>query len=164
MAGPYGPLGHGSFLPVIEIISKNIIQVIEKMQVERIKWLYPRQDVVDQFVEHADLFLTRTAWSGACHSWFKRGRLDGPLAMFPGTRLTYIDLISKPRFEDYVIEHLNNTNMFEFLGSGFDVREFDGRDLSFYLGLLDGEDKQIDLESEVMNEIVAKIPQAVNRG
>lgn len=33
-------------------------------------------------------------------------------------------------------------NVFAFLGNGFEVREFDGRDITDYLGLLDGVDVQ----------------------
>jgi hypothetical protein len=73
--------------------------------------------------------------------------------MFPGSRLTYLDLLSTPRFEDYHIEYLNSLNMFEFLGNGFSMREFDGRDLSYYLGLLDGEDHQINLEDDLHDEL-----------
>lgn len=162
IGGPYGPLGHGSFLPVCESLVKNVIQVINKVQKDRIKSLYPRQEVVDQFVEHADLFLHRTAWASGCSSWFKQGRVDGPLPMFPGSRLTYLDLLSAPRFEDYHIEYLNKMNQFEFIGNGFDVREFDGRDMSYYLGLLKNEDKQIDLEGTVLQDMASVIPQAVN--
>jgi hypothetical protein len=41
-----------------------------------------------------------------------------------------------PRYEDYDIEY-HGENMFEFLGNGFEVREFDGRDITNYLGCLD---------------------------
>ena len=158
MGGPYGPLGHGSFLPTIEILAKNAIQCIEKMQVDRIKSLTPKPEIADALKEHAALFLQRTAWSYGCSSWFKQGRVDGPLQMFPGSRLTFFELMSKPRFEDYTIEYLNPLNMLEFLGNGFYTREFDGRDLSYYLGLLDGRDKQIDLEADLSRELIQLIP------
>ena len=73
--------------------------------------------------------------------------------MFPASRLVYMDLLSKPRFEDYQIEYLNTLNMFEFLGNGFATREFDGRDLSYYLGLLDEDDHQIDLEGNIHDDL-----------
>ena len=66
-----------------------------------------------------------------------------------------MDLMANPRFEDYQIEYLNPLNMFEFLGNGFATREFDGRDLSNYLGLLDGEDLQIDLEGDIHEDLAA---------
>ncbi|ETI26517.1 hypothetical protein G647_03294 [Cladophialophora carrionii CBS 160.54] len=160
MGGPYGPLGHGSFLPILETLARYIIQIIDKMQTDRIKALTPRAEAIAQFKQHADLFLQRTAWVSGCSSWFKQGRVDGPLPMFPGSRLTYLNILEKPRFEHYQIEHCNELNMFEFLGDGFDVREFDGRDLSYYLGLIDGEDVQIDLEAELSTEMASLVPQA----
>lgn len=153
MAGPYGPLGHGSFLPIIETLAGNIIQCIDKMQKDRIKSLTPKAEIAEQLKEHAALFLQRTAWTSGCSSWFKQGRIDGPLPMFPGSRLVYMDLLSKPRFEDYHIDYVNSKNMFDFLGNGFATREFDGRDLSYYLGLLDGVDQQINLESDLHDEL-----------
>lgn len=156
--GPYGPLGHGSFLPIIETLVQNVLQCIEKMQKDRIKSLTPKPEVVNALKEHADLFLQRTAWTSGCSSWFKQGRIDGPLPMFPGSRLTYLELLSKPRFEDYNIEYCNSLNMFEFLGNGFDTREFDGRDLSYYLGLLDDQDVQIDLEADLSHDMKELVP------
>ncbi|KIV93713.1 hypothetical protein PV10_04908 [Exophiala mesophila] len=153
MAGPYGPLGHGSFLPIIETLAGNIIQCIDKMQKDRIKSLTPKEEIAQQLKQHAALFLQRTAWTSGCSSWFKQGRIDGPLPMFPGSRLVYMDLLSKPRFEDYQIEYVNSKNMFDFLGNGFATREFDGRDLSYYLGLLDGNDHQINLEDDLHDEL-----------
>jgi hypothetical protein len=152
MCGPYGPLGHGSFLPLIETLSRYIMQVLQKMQTDRIKSLTPKPDAIAQFTEHAELFLQRTAWVSGCSSWFKQGRVDGPLPMFPGSRLMYLGLLAKPRYEHFVVEYLNEGNMFEFLGDGFDVREFDGRDLSYYLGIVGG-DVQVDLEGEVGGEL-----------
>lgn len=160
MGGPFGPLGHGSFLPIIETLAGNIIQIVKKMQMDRIKKLAPREDVARQFTDHADLFLKRTAWTDACSSWFKQGRIDGPLPMFPGSRLTYLELLSTPRFEDYHITYKNSKNRFEFLGNGFQTREFDGRDLSYYLGILDEVgDVQLDLEAELAKDMDKLMPQ-----
>ncbi|KIX97341.1 uncharacterized protein Z520_06793 [Fonsecaea multimorphosa CBS 102226] len=152
MSGPYGPNGHGSFLPVIETLTGNIIQCIQKMQKDRIKSLMPKPQIAEQLREHAQLFLKRTAWTGPCSSWFKQGKIDGPVPMFPASRLVYMDLMANPRFEDYQIEYMNSLNMFEFLGNGFAAREFDGRDLSYYLGLL-GDDRQIDLEGDIHEDL-----------
>ena len=108
-------------------------QIITKMQQENIKELRPRQEVCEAFTEHADLFHKRTAWTSGCRSWFKQGKIDGPLAMWPGSRLLYFDCLAKPRYEDYHIKYTNG-NPFEFMGNGFTTREYNGGDLSFYLG------------------------------
>lgn len=114
------------------MMSKYMITIVAKMQREHIKALAPRLDVCEQYVEHADLFLARTAWSGPCSSWFKKGK-GGKVAMFPGSRITFFELISSPRFEDYKIDYRDG-NVFAFLGNGFSLTEFDGSDLSWYLG------------------------------
>ena len=92
VTGPYGPLGkiprnsteddakytgHGSFLPIIETLLRNVVKVVHKMQKDRIRKLAPKEEVARQFTEHADLFLKRTAWTESCSSWFKQGRVDG---------------------------------------------------------------------------------------
>lgn len=154
-----GPLGHGSFLPILETLADNIISCIRKIQQDRIKYLTPYESVARQFTNHADLFLKRTAWSEDCSSWFKQGRVNGPLAIFPGSRLVFLRLLSEPRFEDYDIVYLNDKNRFEFLGNGFDAREFDGRDLSYYLGMLpEIGDKQIDLEADLSDQMDMLVP------
>ena len=131
--GPYGPLGHGSFIPIIELVTTHILKIASKIQRENITSLTPRRDRCEAFVEHADLYLQRTAWSGECRSWFKQGKLGGPLSIFPGSRLVYMDLLKEPRYEDYNIEYRGG-NAFGFLGNGFSTREFDGSDLAWYLG------------------------------
>lgn len=87
--------------------------------------------------------------------------------MFPGSRLTYLALLEEPRFEDYHITYKNSVNMFEFLGTGFHTREFDGRDLSYYLGILDDVgDRQLDLEAELaadMGKLMPQIEEAIDK-
>jgi hypothetical protein len=52
-------------------------------------------------------------------------------------------MLLKPRFEDFEIEYLSG-NAFNYLGAGFHVREYDGSDLTWYYGLMHGQDKQPD--------------------
>lgn len=139
--GPYGPLGHGSFMPLIEQWTRYIFHCITKVQVENIKSLTPKLAPSKAFRQHADLFLQRTAWTSPCRSWFKQGKTDGQAAIWPGSRLHFLKMMEVPRYEDYEIEYWDD-NMFAFLGNGFEVREFDGRDITNYLGLLGEEDKQ----------------------
>ncbi|GAB7362867.1 hypothetical protein MBLNU230_g3169t1 [Neophaeotheca triangularis] len=136
--GPYGPLGHGSFMPLIEQWTRYMLSAICKCQEENIKALSPRLDISKQFRQHADLFLKRTAWTSPCRSWFKQGKADGQAAVYPGSRLSFLHLLSTVRYEDYEIEYWDG-NRFAFLGNGFDTRETDGRDVTDYLGSLDGE-------------------------
>lgn len=172
--GPYGPLGHGSFMPLIEQWTKYMFDAITKAQVENIKSYTPRLDLSNQFVslplcesivrleltyifqrtqrQHADLFLKRTAWTSPCSSWFKQGKTDGQAAIYPGSRLSFMHLMERPRYEDFEIEYWDD-NRFAFLGNGFDTREEDGRDITNYLGLLNGEDKQPDYDQDLINTL-----------
>lgn len=140
--GPYGPLGHGSFMPLIETWTQYIFDAIRKTQVEGIKSFTPSHMAAQQFRQHADLFLQRTAWTSPCRSWFKQGKEDGQLTMWPGSRLHHLELLRTPRWEDFEIEWWDD-NRFAFLGNGFEMREFDGRDITNYLGCLDVEGKDV---------------------
>ncbi|KAF2733825.1 FAD/NAD(P)-binding domain-containing protein [Polyplosphaeria fusca] len=140
--GPYGPLGHGSFMPLIEVWTKYIMSVITKSQVENIKSFRPKMSVSKQFRQHADLYLQRTAWTSPCRSWFKQGKIDGQAAIWPGSRLHFLEMMRQPRYEDFDIDYWDD-NIFSFLGNGFQTREFDGRDITNYLGCLDNEGRDI---------------------
>lgn len=139
--GAYGPLGHGSVIPMVEAYTNYIIQVLQKAQVEDIKSIRVNRSVGEAFTSHADLYLKRTAWSGPCSSWFKNGISSRKPLCWPGSRVHYLTMLQKPRFEDFDIDYLS-ANRFNFLGNGFDIREFDGRDITWYYGLLNNEDKQ----------------------
>jgi hypothetical protein len=103
--------------------------------------------LAEALVEHADLFLGRTAWSSGYTSWYKQGRADGQLCMFPASRLVFMDVMKEPRFEDYEIDY-RDINPYVFFGNGFDTRQFDGRDLSWYLGALPEGDVEQNLEED----------------
>ncbi|KAK0308744.1 hypothetical protein LTR82_015434 [Friedmanniomyces endolithicus] len=150
--GPYGPLGHGSFMPLIERWTTYMFDVISKAQEENIKSFTPRLDLSLQFRQHADLFLQRTAWTSACRSWFKQGKQDGQAAIYPGSRLHFLHLLERPRYEDFEMEYWDS-NRFAFMGNGFDEREFDGRDITHYLGLLEGKDEQPKYGEELMGKL-----------
>jgi hypothetical protein len=56
-----------------------------------------------------------------------------------------MELIETPRYEDYIIQY-RNRNVWAWLGNGFSTRNVDGRDLTWYLGLVDGRDEQKDFD------------------
>ena len=145
ICGPYGPFAHGSYTTVSEMLVRNLVKVTKKMQKERIKSVAPKREVCEAFAEHADLFAKRTAWNGPCSSWFKNGDVNGRLTVFPGSRLTYFDLLWEPRYEDYNIEYMSG-NEFNYLGNGFHIVEFNGGDNSYYLGTVDGPVEMISRE------------------
>ena len=52
-----------------------------------------------------------------------------------------MEVIATPRYEDYDIKY-RNRNIWHFLGNGFSTRDTDGRDLTWYMGLVDEKDEQ----------------------
>jgi cation diffusion facilitator CzcD-associated flavoprotein CzcO len=84
--GPYGPLGQGSALCMIEEMAFYFEQMIKKLQVENIKCYVPRKRAAEQYQEHADLYNARTVWAANCRSWFKGGKIGGKIMLHPGTR------------------------------------------------------------------------------
>lgn len=133
VVGPYGPFAHGCYITVSELLTQNVVKVIKKVQRELIKSVRPKREVCEAFAQHADLFAQRTAWVGPCSSWFKNGHVNGRLAVFPGSRLVYWELLTDPRWEDYNIDYVEG-NEFNFMGNGFHIREFVGADKAYYLG------------------------------
>lgn len=150
--GPYGPLGHGSFMPLIEAWTRYMFLAISKLQTEPIKSFTPKASAAAQFRQHADLYLQRTAWTSPCASWFKQGRIDGQAAVWPGSRIHHLAVVEGVRWEDYEIEYWGG-NRFAYLGNGFHVREGDGRDITHYLGSLDeqGRDTQPEYDEGLMD-------------
>jgi len=99
MLGPFGPYGHGSVIPAIEVITRYIEKVVKKMQFEDVKSFEPKQEAVDDFKQYRELFLKRTVWDSPCRSWFKGGKIDGPIMMWPGNRLHFFKVLENPRWE-----------------------------------------------------------------
>ncbi|KAL4937784.1 hypothetical protein BDV06DRAFT_232348 [Aspergillus oleicola] len=130
--GPFGPYGHGSILPIIEVISRYIEKFLLKLSRENIKSFQPSQSATDEFKRHRELFLLRTAWSSPCRSWFKGGTTDGRILMWPGSRLHFFEALGEVRFEDYEWEYQSN-NRFSYFGNGFSLREMDGSDTTWYI-------------------------------
>jgi len=54
---------------------------------------------------------------------------------------TSMELIDTPRYEDYEIKY-HSINRWAFLGNGWSVRDYNGRDITWFWGLVDNEDKK----------------------
>lgn len=106
--------------------------MIRKCQTQDIKSVVVTQEAVNDFNEHIEVFMKRTAWSTHCRSWFKNGTIDGPIvALHPGSRLHWFHMLDEPRYEDYTWRRFGH-NRFSYLGNGFSTKEGDGRDTTFY--------------------------------
>ena len=117
------------------------MKMLRKMSEERVSSFAPTQEAVDDFAAHRRAFMPKTAWTSPCRSWFKQGTVDGEPMMWPGSRIHFFETMKDVRWEDYKVKHME-TNRFAYLANGFASREGDGRDLSWYLGLLDDHDVQ----------------------
>jgi hypothetical protein len=57
-------------------------------------------------------------------------------------------VVETPRYEDYEITY-HGKNMWAWLGNGFSTRDLDGRDNTWYWGLVDGVDKHSDFAEDL---------------
>lgn len=96
-----------------------MFQMIEKLQSENIKAFDPKPEVMKELYNHTHESMKRLVWSSACRSWFKMGKLHGPVtAVYPGSRLHYCEMLDKVRYEDYNITYRGD-NRFQFMGNGY---------------------------------------------
>lgn len=93
----------------------------------------PKMEAVDDFQEHKDSLMEDLVWTDPCVSWYKNGKADGKVwGPWCGSSLHFLELMSKPRWEDWKIEY-QSANRFAFLGYGKTLREESGGDLAYYL-------------------------------
>lgn len=141
--GPNAPIGHGSVFTLSEHIAKYIVRILKKCQTEYIRAIAPTQGAVDDFNEHIEHFMPRTAWGAPGRSWFKAGKEDGPVvALHPGSRVHFFHMLESLRGEDFEYVYdceagaaaKGKQNRFSYLGNGFSVRELDQSfDSTWYL-------------------------------
>lgn len=136
--GPNAPVGHGSAIPIIEHLTKYMLKMVYKMQIERYKSFVPQKKAIDDFLAHADVFLPRMAWASRCRSWFKNGQESGPVTLHPGSRMHWFHMMKEPRYEDWDWESASK-NRWDYLGNGFSVLEGPNRDLAWYFDRPDEE-------------------------
>ncbi|KAI0555046.1 hypothetical protein F4679DRAFT_149133 [Xylaria curta] len=123
--GPNAPIGHGSVFTLTEHIARYITRAIHKCQTEGIKAICPSEAAVADFHKHITTFMPRTSWAASCSSWFKGGKIDGPVtALHPGSRIHFFHMLEHFRGEDweYVYDH-PSANRFNYLGNGFSTKE-----------------------------------------
>ncbi|KAI0154842.1 hypothetical protein GGR57DRAFT_502038 [Xylariaceae sp. FL1272] len=134
--GPSAPIGHGSVFTLSEHIARYITRIIKKCQVEGIKSICPQDAAIADFSEHIAAFMPRTSWAASCSSWFKGGKVDGPVtALHPGSRIHFFHMLENFRGEDWdYVYDSRSANRFNYLGNGFSTKEFDPKgDSTWYL-------------------------------
>ncbi|KAK3311942.1 hypothetical protein B0H66DRAFT_596115 [Apodospora peruviana] len=134
MTGPNNLGGHGSLIMSLDWTGDYMVKWIRKIATEDIKAVHPKQEKLDAFIKHGDQVHKTLVWSGACSSWYKRGKVDGRVtALFGGSAHLFNRLLRELRPEDFEIEY-NTANPFRFMGNGFTQFEMDeGSDLAWYV-------------------------------
>ncbi|GAQ12306.1 putative sterigmatocystin biosynthesis monooxygenase stcW [Aspergillus lentulus] len=132
--GPFTPVAQGTVLPILTLLTKHFLEIIKTMRTQHIRRLSPRASAVEDFAEHAEAYLPRTTWADPCNSWYKMGTGDAKkLVMWPGSRLSYFEVLRHPMLQDYEIEYWSK-NRWGYMGNGFVDWEFKGtKDLTWYL-------------------------------
>ncbi|KAI1019198.1 hypothetical protein LB503_009152 [Fusarium chuoi] len=124
--GPFSPLGHGSLVTSIEMVTKYITDFVNKLQTQNYSYCVPKAHIPAAYQKHALAWLNKTAWASNCSSTFKNGTAGGELnSLHPGSRVNYFELLRTPRWEDFEWKSLcdNEDLTFAWLASGFTYRE-----------------------------------------
>ena len=133
--GPTFPVSNGSVMGPLQAVGAYIVQIIQKMQRERIHSFAPKQSVADAFNHHAQTWIKGTCWADPlCRSWYKNNETGRVNAVWPGSSLHYCEMIETPRYEDFDIKYQDSANMFAFMGLGFAMNQvIEDGDLSPYM-------------------------------
>jgi len=128
--GPNAGIGSGSLLVMVEYEVDYAIQVVKKLQKERLKSIEVKQEAVDDFNEYIDAYFPRTVFGQKCRSWYKMGKEEGRVVgLWPGSCLHALQSMKDPRWEDFDYEQLDEDkkkgirNRFYYLGNGWTENE-----------------------------------------
>jgi hypothetical protein len=132
--GPNCLGGHGSLVESLNWTGDYFVKWIKKMATEDIKYIHPKKSVAEAFVKYGDEVHKTLVWTGACSSWYKRGKVDGRVtALFGGSAQLFNRMLTDIRAEDFEITY-NTSNPFRFMGNGFTEFEMNEKsDLSWYV-------------------------------
>lgn len=119
----YGPLPQGNYYQSSEAFTQYIVKAIEKIQIDRILSVTPKDRAVDHFVRHANTYLRRTAVTGPCVSWYKGNDYSQAPALWPGARSQFLRVLETPRFEDFEIVYEDPEDMFAYFGNGWTLED-----------------------------------------
>ncbi|KAJ9610802.1 hypothetical protein H2200_005579 [Cladophialophora chaetospira] len=123
LIGPNGPASHSSILPILEWYTRYAFQMIEKIQMENIKTFEPKAKCIKDLHNHTHELMKRLVWSSPCRSWFKNGKIHGPVtAIYPGSRLHFFEMLKNVRWEDYELSYKSD-NTYSFMGNGYTATE-----------------------------------------
>ncbi|KAJ3555089.1 hypothetical protein NM688_g2766 [Phlebia brevispora] len=123
--GPNSTFAAGALLPILEAEVKYAVEVVRKMQRERIKSVEVKAEAVRDFDEVLETYFPRTVHTEKVRSWYKAGQADGRIiSLWPGSNLHALRALSHPRWEDFTYERVDDTeNRLYWLGNGMTVGE-----------------------------------------
>ncbi|KAK4550377.1 hypothetical protein LTR36_003344 [Oleoguttula mirabilis] len=119
----YGPLPQGNYYQSSEAFTQYIVKAIDKIQIDRILSVTPKDRAVDHFVRHANTYLKRTAVTGPCVSWYKGNDYANAPALWPGARSQFLRVLATPRFEDFEIVYEDAEDTFAYFGNGWTLED-----------------------------------------
>jgi hypothetical protein len=128
-------------------------KLIDRYQTHNIKAFAPKQEAVDDFIAHKDMFMARTVWNDPCRSWYKAAGPDGKVtALWPGSTLHYMEAMEEVRLDDWNIKY--EGNRFAYLGNGYSQTEIDTTaDWGYYIREKDdGAPLSLDGRRKIMNK------------
>lgn len=127
--GPASPIGHGSLMGSVQVITSYIADLIRKLQQENYGSFCLKPGKAAAWQKHAVVWLEKTSWNSPCVSTYKNGTKDGALvSLHGGSRLHYFSLLGKKRYEDMDWSSLSPDLDFAWLNNGFTRQEADFRD------------------------------------
>lgn len=101
IVGPGATWSNGTLLPSIENSIEYAVKMMRKIGTEGIKAAAVRQEALDDLYAHFDEFHKHTVWQEACRSWFKDGKVENRIYLWPGPTIHFLKSIKEPRMEDY---------------------------------------------------------------
>lgn len=101
IVGPGATWSNGTLLPSIENSIEYSVKMMKKISTECIKSAAVKQEALDDLYAHFDEFHKNTVWQEACRSWFKDGKVENRIYLWPGPTIHFLKSIKDPRMEDY---------------------------------------------------------------
>ncbi|KAL2067900.1 hypothetical protein VTL71DRAFT_15998 [Oculimacula yallundae] len=128
--GPNSPISNGSLIMGVEAEIDYAYSCLRKMQTESIASMDVKMDAVDDFMEHKDAQMQLMVWTGNCRSWYKNGKVNGPVTgPWCGSTWHFMEALKCPRWEDYDFKYMKR-NRFAYLGMGRTWGEINDADMA----------------------------------
>ncbi|KAF2492799.1 hypothetical protein BU16DRAFT_564111 [Lophium mytilinum] len=90
-----------STIHMSECACEYMIECIQKLQWENLRWMIPKDAVVRAFIKQVDRYFAKTTFSFTCDQWAKRTPNGRVLGYWPGGAVHQRATLDTPRFEDF---------------------------------------------------------------